>query len=353
MAGNKKPRRQCLFNSNLQKHISAVKAAASSGKIVQQFTRVTLGDTEKEVAAIEGTFAYHTIRHNQSFHSMECTSKIIKKSLCKKFSCAATKTTAIITNVFYPHVAKTLREDLAKSKFVTLYFDGSNHGNIKMFPILVRYFIPCKGLQTSLLKFTDLPGETAQLVKDYVLQTAKQNGLEGKIISVCADNTNTNFGGSRRGGQNNVFALLNSSLSRKIVGAGCVAHVLHNAAKTACEVLPIDVEIMIFKIYSWFRDYTVRTTDLREFCEFLETEYRQLLGYSSTRWLALAPAVERLLIMFEPLKSYFRSKPKEKCRKPYWNFLMTTKLKCGCFSSITWPACSMNPCKKYKAKRFQ
>ena len=142
------------------------------------------------------------------------------------------------------------------------------------------------------------------------MQTAKQYGLEEKIISVCADNTNKNFGGSRRGGSNNVFALINRSLRTKIVGAGCSGHIIHNAAKAGCEVLPVDIEIMILKIYSYFRDYTVRNTKLKEFCEFLDTEYRQLLGYSSTRWLALATAVRRLLDMFPALQGYFKSQSK-------------------------------------------
>src|SRR6218665_1079252 len=38
--------------------------------------------------------------------------------------------------------------------------------------------------------------------------------------------------------------------------------------------------------------------------------YQQLLGYSKTRWLALVPAVGRLIDMFEPLKSYFLSENK-------------------------------------------
>jgi hypothetical protein len=37
-----------------------------------------------------------------------------------------------------------------------------------MIPLLVRYFSPDSGLQTIILEFTDLPGETAEELTNYV-----------------------------------------------------------------------------------------------------------------------------------------------------------------------------------------
>lgn len=62
--------------------------------------------------------------------------------------------------------------------------------------------------------------------------------------------------------------------------------------------------------------YTVRVEALKEFCT--ETEYHQMLGYSKTRWLALMPALERVIKMYQPLKSYFLSI--EKCPQLLKNF---------------------------------
>ena len=36
-----------------------------------------------------------------------------------------------------------------------------------------------------------------------------------------------------------------------------------------------------------------------------DVQYRKVLGYCATRWLSLMPALERLLHLFEPLKTYF------------------------------------------------
>lgn len=62
----------------------------------------------------------------------------------------------------------------------------------------------------------------------------------------------------------------------------------------------------------------VREETFKQFCEAAGTEYQKLLGYSKTRWLALMPAVERVLQLFVPLKNYFLSI--EKCPTVLKNF---------------------------------
>jgi hypothetical protein len=73
----------------------------------------------------------------------------------------------------------------------------------------------------------------------------------------------------------------------------------------------LDVEHIVTKIYSYFYLYTVRVETLKNICEEAEMQYKRMLGYSKTRWLALSPAVERILQMYSPLKYYFLSQ--EKC----------------------------------------
>lgn len=56
--------------------------------------------------------------------------------------------------------------------------------------------------------------------------------------------------------------------------------------------------------------YTVRTEELKDYCEFVAVEYRQLLYHSKTRWLSLFPGNQRLLQMLPALKSFFLSQEK-------------------------------------------
>ena len=72
-------------------------------------------------------------------------------------------------------------------------------------------------------------------------------------------------------------------------------------------ILSVYVESLVVKIYKFFHIYTVRVCELKEFCDFADVEYQRLLQHGNTRFLLLLPALERVLELFEALKSYFNS----------------------------------------------
>ena len=304
---------------NTDKHNNVVKSLSSGSSISNFFRNEIFGNKEKELAKAEGLWAFHTVSHNQSFISMDCTSKLIQKNFEPKFSCARTKCEAIVKNVIAPFSREIVKNELSNVNFVSLYSDASNHKEIKIFPTLVRYFNSKVGVTIKILDFTDLPGETSDIIVDNLKRVIETHNLAHKVLAYCADNANTNFGGVRRLGHENVYFKLKKLLSnQKIVGVGCAAHIVHNAIQTASDLLPIDVESIINKIYSHFYIYTVRTTELQTFCDEVDVMYKKILGYCKTRWLALLPAVERVLKMFVPLKSYFLSQ--NKCPLVLQNF---------------------------------
>ena len=74
--------------------------------------------------------------------------------------------------------------------------------------------------------------------------------LRNKIVVLCANNTNTNFGGCRRLGKSNVWRKLEAELERKIIGIG--AHIIHNCLQRAVDCLPIDIKCFAVKVYKYF-----------------------------------------------------------------------------------------------------
>ncbi|XP_057653484.1 uncharacterized protein LOC130892238 isoform X1 [Diorhabda carinulata] len=56
-----------------------------------------------------------------------------------------------------------------------------------------------------------------------------------------------------------------------------------------------------------FSSSTKKTEELKDFFEFCDYEWSELLKSVLTRWLSLIPAAERLLKKFQPVKSYFLS----------------------------------------------
>lgn len=109
--------------------------ASSSQSITSHFASTL---DHKKIAQ-EGVWAYHVIKSNQSFSSSDCASKIFNKCFeMKDFTCLAKKLKAIISGVFAPYSKDNIFQELQQVNYVTIYTDASNHGAIKIFPIVVE-----------------------------------------------------------------------------------------------------------------------------------------------------------------------------------------------------------------------
>ena len=131
--------------------------------------------------------------------------------------------------------------------------------------------------------------------------------LQLKLLGLVADNTNTNFGGAERRGDKNVFKKVTKKIGHNFIGVGCGAHIVHNSAKTTSDMLPADVKVAINKIFSYFHIFTVRVEKLKDFCEFIDAQYKAALSSGATQWLALLPAVERTVNLFDALKEFCKA----------------------------------------------
>ena len=203
------------LNTHLQseKHRKAVRRAVASTKITNYF--VTAGSKcEDEITAVEGTLAFHAVKHHHSFLSTGCTLVLLKKifpdsNVAKKFGSGRTMTEKVVTSVFAQYsidaILKSYENDIAYFGVAT---DGTNHNELKLFPIIIQYFDWRKGgLQSKLIEFTNKANETADTIATYVKDTLEKRMLLKKCVAFTGDNCNTMFGGLRRNGQgNNVFA---------------------------------------------------------------------------------------------------------------------------------------------------
>ncbi len=53
----------------------------------------------------------------------------------------------------------------------------------------------------------------------------------------------------------------------------CYCHVLHNAVKDAHDDLPIDIETILCKVYSYFSRSAKRVEALKEYFEFVQVDF--------------------------------------------------------------------------------
>lgn len=301
---------------DLEQHISSSKhiitLRGASSKLLCDYFPPKNTKLDDKVAAVEGTLAFHILKHHFSFKSSDCTTKLLTKMFndsetAKRISSARTKTRSISHNVIAPYCIQITLESLVNIPFISVSSDGSNHGALKMFPLLVQFFDPKTGINTKMVNLETLPNETAETISEYIIKSLNSKQLLNKLVAFSADNCNTNFGGLNRAGQNNVYNNLKTKINVNLIGVGCPVHIVHNAAKHGFDMLSIDIESIALKIFNFFSIYTIRTESLKEFCSFVEIEYKDLLKHSSSRWLSLYPVINRILEIFPALRSYFLS----------------------------------------------
>jgi hypothetical protein len=190
----------------------------------------------------------------------------------------------------------------------------------KIVPLVIQYFSKTEGILSKLIRVDSLKDETSETVSKYCIDTLKNLNIPlSKCVAFCGNSTNTNFCGMNRNGTNNIFHKLKVEIGKDIEGIGCPAHILHNTVSTAADRLSTDVEAVVVKIFNYFSIYTIKTGKLKDFCEFVNVTYKSLQSHSRTRWVSLMPAVERILQLWEALKSYFLTEGKPP--KILFNFL--------------------------------
>lgn len=304
---------------------------------------------ELKVAIIEIASIYHAINHHHSYLSMDCgiklnTSLYGDSVMAKKVHCGRTKAEAIVKNILSPNSIELAIQDLKmvtafqNGSYFSIAIDASNKGSQKMYPIVVQYFHIQKGIQNKLMDFYEDPDETSLKIFENIENFIQQSNLDVKLLSgFSADNASVNYGI-----RNSVYQkLLEKHPETKILKANCNCHVIHNAARNSMKQLTYDVENLVLKVYAEFSNSAKRVKELQIFFEEFEIEYRKVLRHGPTRWLSLFKAVDRLIMSWPAVSSYFKNRGEEKCHQVIWMFvknIYTTEMT-DLSRKVTLPEC--------------
>jgi hypothetical protein len=157
------------------------------------FTKEIITDECKHTAAEAELFAFHTIKHNHSFRSIDCIPTVIRRLHEEDLSCGQTKYESTVVNVLAPFAMQQILEELESVMYLTVMVDTSNQKNLKLVPVLVQYFTPEKRVQTKVTEFRNLKSETTDALMTYIMNVLHKYKLSDKVIAFCGDNCNTNF----------------------------------------------------------------------------------------------------------------------------------------------------------------
>ena len=283
-------------------------SSTKDNQLLSTFFASTESSQQSQITAAELTKVFHTVKHSLSYNSLDCDMKLDRiiysgSFVAKQISCGRTKSEAIVKNVLAPYsvcaAVQKLRDGLLPFSIAS---DASNKGNQKMFPVMLRFYTPHDGIQSVLLDFYEDPKEDSISIAKAIQESlAKFNIDMSKATAYSADNASVNYGV-----HHSVYQHLKVE-QPNLLKANCCAHVVHNCLKNAASKLDVDVELIVIRVFNHFSSSAGRRQQLKEFYEFLDIEWCELLRHVPTRWLSLKPAVERLLKVLPAVKSYFIS----------------------------------------------
>ncbi|KAL4721610.1 hypothetical protein ACJJTC_011663 [Scirpophaga incertulas] len=189
---------------------------------------------KENVVASELALTYHTVKHNLSYNSMDCTIKLNKiiyanSSTATAIRLARTKMEALVTEVLGPYSLQNVIEVInTDNLYYCLQTDASNKKNIKLFPLVIQYFTVKNGIENKLLDFYENSNESADGMFESIQNSLEQYKLSFHNVSgLSADNTNANFG------VNHSLYTNMKNLVPDLIKGNCHAHIVHNCVRHA------------------------------------------------------------------------------------------------------------------------
>ncbi|KAK6191363.1 hypothetical protein SNE40_003074 [Patella caerulea] len=301
-------------------HKELEKIKSSSRSILSAFS--TQNNISDKVTRAEVKIAHLVAQHNLPIASTDHLSPIFAdifpdSQIAKNYASALTKTTCILNGAIAPHF-RSMLVDQMKTRPYSLAVDGSNDTGLeKMNPLTVRIY----DVNTSMVKFDLLDmcctsgrgSATAEGIFSKIKEKIDLHDIPWEnCVAFGVDNTSVNLG------KRNSIKTRVKQETESCYFVGCPCHLVHNLACRASDAFQsevgFDVEDFCVDIYYWFDKSTKRKSILAEFCNFCDTEYKQVIKHVNTRWLSLERAVDRNLDLFEATKSYFKSTKESQAR---------------------------------------
>ena len=254
------------------------------------------------------------VQHNIFFNVSDHLTAIIKQEFkesnaAQKFSCSRTKT-AVIVNCLGDHYFDSLVKEMQELPFSIMLDASNDNGLAKMYPITVRIFdINDSRVMTKLIDMNLIEGasaSTAAAMFSSVDKEFEKFQIPWEYcLAIGVDNRNANIG------DHNSIKSRAIQKNSTIIMSGCVCHNLHNATCKAgslfSNITSSEIEDYCVDLYHWFDKSSKRKNVLREYFEFCDMEYSEVIKFVSTRWLLLEFCVNRELKKYDGLKFYFLS----------------------------------------------
>ena len=289
------------------KHKRYLEAVSSQPSISSVMAKASRDSESEKVMKSELYFAHFVAEHNLSFATADHFTKLCKvmfpdSKIAESFSCARTKTKALITHALAPSAEEAVVSACQRQPFSILCDGGNDNFQKKYSGILVRLWdeAQCKVV----VRFLDCPicniatGETLFQALETALQSRSipwQN-----VIGFASDSASVMVGK-----QNSVLSRVREC-QPKVFSLGCMCHLAALCATAALKKLPVSVDGLLIDIYYHFKHSSKRCEQFAVVLQDFEgIAPLSVIKHCSSRWLSLEKAVRRLITLWPALLAYF------------------------------------------------
>ena len=287
------------------RHSTNMKKSSCQATIQETLSSAKKSESLKDqVTCAELYFARFVVEHNLPFAIADhfnclCSVMFPDSKVASEFSCARTKTTALVTHALAPEVNEPVLKACRIQPFTILCDGGNDNSEKKYFGIIVRFW---DNLQDKVVtRFLDAPvvniatGETLFRALDNALQTRAIPWTN--VIGFASDSASVMVGK-----RNSVLSRVIQKQS-DVFSLGCVCHLAALCAAAALKKLPVSIDNLLIDVYYHFSKRCEEFKIILK--DFDGIAPARVLKHCSTRWLSLDRAVNRLLQLWPALYSYF------------------------------------------------
>ena len=285
----------------------AVQEQASTSSTSTSSRPVSIYHSQEDCIRAELIWAMKSVKSNIAPAACEDLKDIFMamfpKTVPEKFSLGPTKLSYLITEALGPYFYNNMLEDAKSSYYSLLYDETTNNSNHKELQVGIRYW-SSKDNEISFhhLKTVFMGHASAKEVADQLKKVINLNGLTFKnLIMLGSDGPNVN---------KKVFRLIDKIVEEErgsgLVDIGtCNLHVVHNSYLKGLSKFGDVGKELIIHVYHFFKKFPARWDDFSAIQIKEKCDTRRFMKHTSTRWLTLGPAAERLLSQWPAVIEYF------------------------------------------------
>ncbi|KAH9407646.1 hypothetical protein TYRP_012468, partial [Tyrophagus putrescentiae] len=276
---------------------------------LMELAYITYKEQIQKSVVREGLFAFYLVKTGTPLKAMDSIRDSVQFSgMDRNFRSGRTKTTAVINVCLLKVAIDDMREELKAASSIAIHFDSTTIHNKKILLILAKFYVPTKGIVVKLLDVRNVLYETADNLCSHILEAVKHAQVDlAKIHILCADNTNTNFGGVTQVGYINVGNKIDEQLGRRCFRNGCLGHIVNKASETSIKEFEkfFSMEKITNQTRNFFHQRVIAAKDLQQVAKSQNLKLLPLKRFVITRWTSSHNTLISFKQNYSCLKTYF------------------------------------------------